>query len=860
LFHIDPSLFRALALAITYFVVALLVTLVQPPGYAYPIFPSIGIALATLLVYGTRVWPAIWLGAFGFALYNSAQLTDQLGVAHFVGAVIVASGVTLETLLGCVLIRRVVGFPNLLDTPRDIVLFFGLGGPLACLLSASLSVPGLIALGLVDPPPGWLLSWRNWWIGDSIGVIIGAPLTLILIARPRDVWRHRLVTVAPLFLLAVSVSGALMVQVITSEMRARREGSYAPNVGQQSSDGAIETWTRSFAAEASVESWALIFGSMLLIGLFAYALLVLSGQRRRAQEMASDRSRELNLSARVFESTAEGIVITDAQHRIIAVNPAFTSITGYRLDEIVGHNPSLLGSGDHEGGHCSSSWATLAESGRWQGETWNRRKNGETFPVWMTISTAKDAQGRVLNFIATLTDISQQKQAAAHIHHLAYFDALTGLANRRLLELRGEQAITHAGRDQHRLAVLFLDLDRFKTINDSLGHLAGDELLRTVAERLRGCVRDADTVARLGGDEFVVLLAELSGREDAALVARKIIDVLARPTRIENQELSVTASVGISLYPADGNDFATLVKNADVALYKAKDEGRNTFQFFEAAMSAQSLERLLLENALRGALDRDELVLYFQPQEDITTGLVVGAEALLRWRHPAMGLLEPNEFIRLAEESGMISAIGEWVIKTVCQHLATWRSDGVPCTTIAVNISALQFKRDLAPVVLKALEESAIPSRLLELELTESLLMSSAEESIKTLEELHAMGVALSIDDFGTGYSSLSYLKRFPIHKLKIDHSFIRDIPGDPNDEAITRTIVGLANNLHLRVIAEGVETQAQADFLHAIGCHQMQGAHVARPMPAGEFATWMRHRGGGSASEPARMIEEAGT
>jgi diguanylate cyclase (GGDEF)-like protein/PAS domain S-box-containing protein len=593
-----------------------------------------------------------------------------------------------------------------------------------------------------------------------------------------------------------------------------------------------------------VGAWAPSLGGGLLTGLLTYALVAFLGQRHQNREGTSAPAQRSDLSTRVFESSAEGIAITDAESRIIAVNPAFTEITGYGLDEVSGQPPLVLGSGEPAARHFSSTWVALTEKGRWQGELWSRRKNGETFPAWVTISTVRDAQGRLLNFIAAFSDISQQKQAAAHIHQLAYFDALTGLANRSLLELQGEQAVAYAGRNQDIVAVLVLDLDRFKTINDSLGHLAGDELLRTVSERLRGCLRDTDSAARLGGDSFVILLAELGSREDAALAARKIIEVLAVPTRIENQELSVTVSIGISLYPSDGNDFASLIKNAGVALYSAKQKGRNTFQFFESTMIARSLERLMLENALRGAVDRDELVLHFQPQEDLATGQVVGAEALLRWRHPAMGLLEPNAFIRLAEESGMIGSIGQWVVRTVCESLARWRSDGVPCTTIAVNISALQFKQDLAATVLKALEQSKIPARLLELEVTESLMMSSAEESMKTLEQLHAMGVGLCIDDFGTGYSSLSYLRRLPIHKLKVDRSFIRDVPGNSNDEAIIRTIVGLAHDLHLRVIAEGVETPTQVDFLRSIGCHQIQGTHIAPPMPAEEFATWMQNRG----------------
>ncbi|MBM4202486.1 MAG: diguanylate cyclase, partial [Gammaproteobacteria bacterium] len=498
---------------------------------------------------------------------------------------------------------------------------------------------------------------------------------------------------------AIEIGGQPWVLVVTAPAQAFRSDHFGPY------------------------AYALMVSALLLTGLFAASLLVLSGNSRRIQEIVRDRTRRLDLSARVFDSTAEGIIITDAQRGIISVNPSFTAITGYAAAEVLGADPRSFGAGEQDSGYFGAPWETLTEHGRWQGEVWNRRKTGETFPAWMTISTARDGDGQILNYIATFTDISQQKQAAEHIHHLAYFDALTGLANRSLLELRGEQAITAAEPAHRLLAVLFLDVDRFKTINDSLGHLAGDQLLQTVAERLRCSVRDEDTVARLGGDEFLVLMADLNRREDAALLARKILAALAVPTRIESQDIAVTASIGISLYPYDGQDFPTLVKNADVALYKAKEAGRNRVQFFEAAMSAHSFERLVLENALRGALDRGELMLYFQPQINIATGLVVGAEALLRWRHPDLGIIGPKRFIRLAEEGGMIAAIGEWAIRTVCRTLARWEQEGVPCTTIAVNISALQFKQDLADLVREALTESGIAPRLLELELTESLLM-----------------------------------------------------------------------------------------------------------------------------------------
>ena len=548
--------------------------------------------------------------------------------------------------------------------------------------------------------------------------------------------------------------------------------------------------------------------------------------------------KDLNLASTIFENLGEATVVTDAANKIVSVNPAFTRITGYSPDEVIGRDPSIMSSGRHDKEFYRAMWTSIIETGHWQGEIWDRRKNGEIYPKWLSISTIKDKHsGKVRDYIAIFSDITERKEAEKRIQFMAHYDALTGLPNRALLYDRLSQNLSHSQRNDKRVAVLFLDLDRFKTINDSLGHTVGDLLLQSVAERLKECLRAGDTVARLGGDEFVVILPDLEDTNYAGLVAGKILKCVAEPHVIKNNDLSTTASVGISVYPQDGGDRETLIKNADVAMYKSKEAGRNNYLFFQGEMNARAVERLSMENSLRRALERDEFALYFQAQVDAAAGRIIGAEALIRWLHPAMGLVMPGKFIPIAEESGMIVAIGEWVLRAACMKNRAWQEAGLPPVPVAVNLSALQFRqKELVQVVANTLRETGLEPRYLELELTESGIVQNAEAAINTLKELKSMGVLLSIDDFGTGYSNLGYLKRFPIDKLKIDQSFVRDLATDPDDAAIVRAIISLAKSLQLRAIAEGVETKEQLDFLSDHGCDEIQGYYFSKPVPEEEF------------------------
>lgn len=566
----------------------------------------------------------------------------------------------------------------------------------------------------------------------------------------------------------------------------------------------------------------------------AARFLALAIERRQAES-------ELQLSAAVFENSSEGFLVTDAQQRIIKVNPAFSRITGYSAQDILGKTPSHLASGHQNREFYADMWHELNTTGQWQGEVWNRRKDGQVYPEWLSITRVLDHEGQPRHYIAIFSDTSQRKAHEAQIRTLAHFDPLTGLANRTLLKDRVNHDISQAERHDLPLTLMFLDLDHFKNINDSLGHHIGDLLLVEVARRISAVVREQDTVARLGGDEFVAVLPGTSAQE-ATHIARRLLDRISQPYQLEQHELNITPSIGLALYPEDGADYQTLYRCADTAMYRAKQDGRNGFSFFTAEMQASSIRTLQLDNALRRAMEREQLSLHYQPQVSLATGAIVGVEALLRWNHPEWGPVSPAEFVPVAESSGQIIQIGEWVLRSACQQLKAWRDAGLPGMVMAVNLSAVQFRLPRLPeMVMELLEEAQLPPECLELELTESVAMHDPQGAIATMNRLHDRGILMSVDDFGTGYSSLSYLKRFRVYKLKIDMSFVRDMCVDPEDASIVSAIINLAQSLGLKTIAEGVETEAQMTMLRKQGCNEIQGFHIARPMAAAQFETWVR-------------------
>ena len=538
------------------------------------------------------------------------------------------------------------------------------------------------------------------------------------------------------------------------------------------------------------------------------------------------------------------MIVTDAMQRVLSVNKAFCDITGFSEAEVRMSLPALLQPTRDDPNLAAEIQVALASSGAWQGELWDRRKNGDTYPVWVSISSVKNTRGILSHYFLVFSDISERKEAERQIYRLAYYDALTGLPNRSLLFSLLEQALIEAQRNQTHGAVLFVDLDRFKTINDSFGHAPADALLKEVARRLQETLRAEDVVARLGGDEFIVALFDITKREHAALVGQKILDALAEPFQIEHHEVLLTASIGIAVFPDDGRDAETLLRNADTAMYRVKQTSGGPL-FYSQEMNLRSLERLKLEGALRKAVERQEFRLYYQPQVDLATGRIVGAEALIRWHHPEQGMIPPTAFIPLAEETGLIVSIGAWVLDAACRQGRLWREAGYEDLTIAVNLSPRQFRPGLSQLVNETLERHAFPGENLELEITEGMLMHNSEAVIQMLEDFHQAGVRLALDDFGTGYSSLAYLKKFPIDNLKIDRSFVSGIPHDGDDSAIAKAIISMAKNLRLLVIAEGVETEEQLDFLRAAGCDEIQGYLFSPPVPVEDFQLLLERNNG---------------
>jgi len=553
-------------------------------------------------------------------------------------------------------------------------------------------------------------------------------------------------------------------------------------------------------------------------------------QRKRAEA-------QLRLAAHVFEYSGEAIMITDRDNCIVEVNPAFSHMTGYTPEEIRGQNPGILSSGRATPEDYRAMWNAIRERSFWQGEMWDRRKDGLIYPKLLTISVVRNARGEIDFYIASFADLSVQKATEQRILHVAHHDALTGLPNRLHLQISLEQVIAAAKRENEEVAVMFIDLDRFKIINDTLGHNFGDGLLVEVAQRLRACVRESDLLARLGGDEFVVALAGDDAVNAVAQVAEKILGCLSQPYQIEGHVLHSTTSIGISLYPHDGDSIESLMKNADTAMYHAKAMGRNNFQFFSSEMNQSSNEHLMLEHSLHRALECGEFAVHYQPQADMASGRLVGAEALIRWQDPERGMVSPLQFIPLAEENGMILPIGTWVLREVCRQIKAWRELGLTDLRFAVNLSPRQFHQEnLVGKIIDILREFDVPASALELEITEGSVMENADTAVSLLNQMNQHGLSIAIDDFGTGYSSLSYLKRFPVSKLKIDRSFVMDIPGDPDDSAIAIAVIQLARSLGLKTVAEGVETAEQRQFLSDQGCDMLQGYWYSKPLDAASF------------------------
>jgi diguanylate cyclase (GGDEF)-like protein/PAS domain S-box-containing protein len=562
--------------------------------------------------------------------------------------------------------------------------------------------------------------------------------------------------------------------------------------------------------------------------------------------LAGKADEQLNIAAVAFESQ-NAMTITDARNTILRVNRAFVECTGYLAEEVIGKNPRILSSGRHDAGFYAAMWETINRTGGWEGEVWNRRKNGEIYPEHLSITAVKDRDGIVTNYVASFSDISRRKMAEEEIQNLAFYDPLTSLPNRRLLLNRLKKALASSARSGVEGALLFIDLDNFKTLNDTLGHDKGDLLLQQVAQRLMSCVREGDTVAKFGGDEFVVMLGDLGrydfeAAEGAEAVGEKILAALNQPYHLAAHEYRGSTSIGVTLFKGHQQQIDELLKQADIAMYQAKKDGRNILRFFDPDMQETINARAALENELRIALENRQFHLYYQIQVD-SSHRPLGAEVLIRWIHPERGLISPDQFIPLAEETGVMLPIGQWVLESACAQLKAWQQDALTRELVlAVNVSARQFRQaDFVALVQAAVRHHAINPMLLKLELTESMLLENIEDTVATMKTLKRIGIKFSLDDFGTGYSSLQYLKRLPLDQLKIDQSFVRDITFDSSDRAIVRTIIVMAHSLNLDVIAEGGETEEQRQLLLNKGCTHYQGYLFSKPVPIEQFEAQLR-------------------
>ena len=572
-----------------------------------------------------------------------------------------------------------------------------------------------------------------------------------------------------------------------------------------------------------------------------------NAELRQAQE-------RIRLHAQVFDCSAEAMLISDADNRIVMVNRAFSDLTGYRIDEVQGRNPSLLKSGRHDRDFYRQMWATLLANGVWQGEIWNRRKNGEIYPEWVTINIVRDAAGKVVSHFAVSSDLSQHR-AKEELRRLQHYDALTGLPNRLLLEDRVGEAIAHARAHERYVALLYMNLDQFRIVNESLGHLAGDETLRAMAKRFSESIRAAGTVSRLSADTFVVLLDDLNDTTAVDRHANALLAAAATPVAVAQTEVLLSACIGIALFPNDGADFDVLLQNADAALGRARENGRNTYHYFTQDLNERVRATLAMATDLRHALDEGWFVLHYQPLVDTTNGSVTAVEALIRMQHPDKGLIQPSDFIGVAEDTGMIVPIGAWVMREACRQIRRWQLAG-HSLTMAINLSPLQFTDpQLFATIRDVIAAEGVDPHAIELEFTEGAIMRNVKATLGVMNKLKEMGVRLTIDDFGTGYSSLNYLKQFPIDRIKIDQSFVRNVATDPHDASIVQAIIAIARALGVTTVAEGVETESQAGYLRSLHCDDLQGYFLARPAPAHEIEALLGNKQMVDRQAPTRTL-----
>ncbi|WP_297573126.1 EAL domain-containing protein [uncultured Deefgea sp.] len=813
-------------LALTYLLAGLIDYSLLPKGTWFsPLNLQLGIAVAGLLLMGSKAILSCIPGAIAYGL----ELDPTLWVAASMALLNLTQALCVFSLLPLFVAD---GEFKINDSHRLL-----LSGPIySNILFASILFS---FVQFVAPQPLLMQNWLMLWLAQSLSLLIVIP-AIFAVMNDKELLTPNWIIELTLLISVVAGGSILLFQ---GHNMYALEAAYlmfplfiwsSLRLGQIANSAIALVILLSVSSQYIGETNSIVHTVRLLF-LLAIALqtaIFLTASHRENQRAIN----AARLAGKIFQHASEGILLTDANAKIIATNPAFEKITGFQTRDAIGKTSRIFGRQQGQLSVLQADQLTrLDQIGHWEGEVQDWRKGGNAYPAWLSMSAVRDECHQITNYVAVFSDYTARKETEQKMRHLAQHDALTGLLNRSGLHEALGQILTRASTKCRAFALLFIDLDRFKTINDTLGHDVGDELLKVVAQRLQGNVKQHDTVARLGGDEFTVLLENVIHNEQVIQVVERILLALGEVYQVGEHELFVTGSIGISLYPHDAGHTAQLMKNADIAMYRAKEMGKNTYQFYSVDMNmAHQMSHLNLENALRFALERQQLQLWYQPQFDLKTGQLAGLECLIRWQHPQLGLISPIEFIPVAEENGLIVPIGDWVLNEACRCVRHWRQQGFAVPRIAVNLSVRQFKPDLLlNQVTKALKNSGLPADVLELEVTESLIMTRINEAVAILQQLKQLGVKVAIDDFGTGYSSLSQLKNLPLDTLKIDRSFIEGIPEYADDVVIAETIVILSKKLGLSVVAEGVETQAQMQILRDMGCACAQGFFYSKPLSA---------------------------